>query len=588
MSHESQELPEALCNELEQLLSLATVGEASDAELDRLNSLLRTHEGLRKHAACFLRDEALLREELQVLCASELLAPDAASTSAVGELTKAREKREGIRGWFAGLSLRGVGLAACAAATVIVMGLVFSYAMYNKGRQDVQRDLAAYLPLKSTDNGVAVLTRAANDVWAFGRDYNPGDTIPPGNLKLDSGLARLEFYSGATVILEGPAELYLRSRNECFLRSGKLRARVPSSAQGFSIVTAETELVDIGTEFGLEATPTVGTGVHVFEGKVELYPPKSQRDIAQRTELLAGNGLFIDRSGRTRALDAGHTMFSSKEDMNRAVEIALREKAASWAAHSQQLKDDDRMLLYYDFEPNEENDQRLVSQDESNHAMDGAIVGCNWTDGRWPGKGALEFKRPGDRVRVNVPGQYDALTLAAWIRVDGLDRRFTAIMLTDDFDIGEIHWLIRWTGEIQLGISYPDTPQTLNAPSYASMNLGHQVHNFKTKPIMGLHNLGQWLHVAVRADNATGTVAHFLNGKKIHSESLPAPIKMRIGDADLGNWTLHTALKDPIRAFSGRIAEFMIMDEALSDAEINVLYREKSYAEGNGTQVAKR
>ncbi len=32
----------------------------------------------------------------------------------------------------------------------------------------------------------------------------------------------------------------------------------------------------------------------------------------------------------------------------------------------------------------------------------------------------------------------------------------------------------------------------------------------------------------------------------------------------------------------------MIMDEALSDAEIDALYREKSYEEGNGTQVAKR
>ena len=41
--------------------------------------------------------------------------------------------------------------------------------------------------------------------------------MPPGLLRLKSGLAHIEFYCGATVILEGPAEFHLRSRTEVAL-----------------------------------------------------------------------------------------------------------------------------------------------------------------------------------------------------------------------------------------------------------------------------------------------------------------------------------------------------------------------------------
>jgi len=100
MSHGLHPLSETLRNELEQLLMLATRGDACEMELERLNSLLRTHEELRRHAARFLRDEALLREELRVLCASELLGPDAASTSALSMLPGSQRDRSGPRARF--------------------------------------------------------------------------------------------------------------------------------------------------------------------------------------------------------------------------------------------------------------------------------------------------------------------------------------------------------------------------------------------------------------------------------------------------------------------------------------------------------
>ena len=46
-------------------------------------------------------------------------------------------------------------------------------------------------------------------------------------------------------------------------------------------------------------------------------------------------------------------------------------------------------------------------------------MGGGRTEGRWAGKPAFHFRNVADRIRVEVPGEFSSLTLAAWIR-DGL------------------------------------------------------------------------------------------------------------------------------------------------------------------------
>ena len=86
---------------------------------------------------------------------------------------------------------------------------------------------------------------------------------------MKAGVAHLEFYSGATVILEAPAEFDLISRTQAYCRRGKLRAIVPPQAEGFTIGSPVMDLVDRGTEFGLQVGAGDATEVHVFQGKVE-------------------------------------------------------------------------------------------------------------------------------------------------------------------------------------------------------------------------------------------------------------------------------------------------------------------------------
>jgi len=98
----------------------------------------------------------------------------------------------------------------------------------------------------------------------------PGSPLRAGRLRLECGVARLVFQSGAEVSLEGPAELELQGPNACFLHSGALTAHVPPPARGFTVATAHAQLIDHGTDFGISTDATGQGQVQVLKGEVEL------------------------------------------------------------------------------------------------------------------------------------------------------------------------------------------------------------------------------------------------------------------------------------------------------------------------------
>jgi hypothetical protein len=103
----------------------------------------------------------------------------------------------------------------------------------------------------------------------------PGSPLKAGRLRLESGVARLVFQSGAEVSLEGPAELELQGPNACFLHTGALTAHVPEQARGFIVGTAHAQLIDHGTDFGISADPNGRGQVQVLKGEVELRHDRS-------------------------------------------------------------------------------------------------------------------------------------------------------------------------------------------------------------------------------------------------------------------------------------------------------------------------
>jgi len=218
------------------------------------------------------------------------------------------------------------------------------------------------------------------------------------------------------------------------------------------------------------------------------------------------------------------------------------------------------------------------------------VVGCLWCPGRWPGKTALEFKRTSDRVRVNIPGQFDQLSFATWVRIEGLNNWFSSLILSDDWDPGEAHWQLTMHGEIELAVC--ETIEALHdGESSPAPNLERQESpqdhtvwrakgsDYRTSPILGPSYLGQWVHIATVYDKDHNFVAHYLNGNCVAQKKLRLPIPLRIGSATIGNWALTKQLLDkpprilnPTRSLNGRIDEFVILQRALSGEEIKQMY----------------
>ncbi len=191
--------------------------------------------------------------------------------------------------------------------------------------------------------------------------------------------------------------------------------------------------------------------------------------------------------------------------------------------------------------------------DEASPVLDGAIVGWDWTEGRWPGKSALEFKRPGDRVRIRIPGKYQSLTYSARVRIDGLDRRFNSLVLTNGYDQGEAHWQLRSTGRLSLGLQAPD---------------GHTEH--LSDPFIDITRLRKWLHLAIVYDAPRGEVVFYVDGELMGRRAIRnQPLTIQLGDTEIGNWgTPPTYSPTKIRNLNCRTDELILFGDALSQNEI--------------------
>lgn len=151
------------------------------------------------------------------------------------------------------------GSVAAAAAAVIVAGLFLL----------PQRGLAP----------VAVLSAATNARWSDSNvelSLRAGE-MPRGLLRLENGLAEFRFASGATVIIEGPAVFEPRGPKRIFVQHGKVFCRCPDKASQITVVTPETEVTDLGTEFAVVAGAERNTRVAVIRGEVKVAASEPRR-----------------------------------------------------------------------------------------------------------------------------------------------------------------------------------------------------------------------------------------------------------------------------------------------------------------------
>ena len=109
--------------------------------------------------------------------------------------------------------------------------------------------------------------------------------------QLSAGTVELITTRKARLVLEAPARFHFESAQRLCLVCGRLTAEIPPSAIGFTVLTPTCEVVDLGTEFGVDVRDTGLAEVHVFRGEVEASSPggvSPQSVVDGRALLLAG------------------------------------------------------------------------------------------------------------------------------------------------------------------------------------------------------------------------------------------------------------------------------------------------------------
>jgi ferric-dicitrate binding protein FerR (iron transport regulator) len=168
---------------------------------------------------------------------------------------------------------------------------------------------SAFLWWRSTNvakNGSAVAEVVAEKavVWSASTDALEAQRyIHAGILAIESGDLTLRFRSGATVLLHGRSSLRIESDMLVLLDHGQATAQVPHWAKGFTIETADVEVIDLGTQFGVMARDNGSTDVVIFEGEVDLKPTGGDRRVQKR--LKQGEAARVNSEG----------------DINRIVEV---------------------------------------------------------------------------------------------------------------------------------------------------------------------------------------------------------------------------------------------------------------------------
>jgi hypothetical protein len=424
--------------------------------------------------------------------------------------------------------------------------------------------IAAEEPV-AIDNGVAILMGTVGATFGEGglQPRANGGILPLGDLRLESGIAEIEFYSGARVILEGPALFEIDSENSGVLLEGRVRAKVPQQARGFFIKTNQVEVVDLGTEFAISIDEDGHrTQVHCFEGQLETYDADSGRNPKSLRRLEASQALQF-QGGKVRLIEADPMSFLSYSDMAQTSLENASMRHEQWRDLVEEMRADDDILALYNFEDQGPRERTLVNQAAyQNQFSHGAIVGCRWTSGRWPSKGALEFNRSSDRVRINAEEAFAALTLAGWVRLDALPNRNSNLLASNGNAAGATEWQITRDGKLLLNVRDEN---------------GKSVHRFPTQqPVLTGSALGKWHYLATVFDNESHSVRHYIDGREVSNSSIPnnATVSISLGDAEIGNFGGRTSNgKRPVRNLTGRIDEFAMFRRALNADELAEMYR---------------
>lgn len=422
--------------------------------------------------------------------------------------------------------------------------------------------------------GHATLRRIVELKWSDDADRHlEGDVLPNGILAFDSGVAEIDFFCGATLIVEGPARLEIESDWSVSVKEGRLRASVPPAARGFVVKAADSEIIDLGTEFALEVGIEKAR-VEVIDGEVELRGGEHDG-----RHLLTGEGASLKGILSQTSVVEG---LSTVSDIDQQRQQAESGRFRQWQERSQTFRTDERLIAYF---PIAEGvlDRVVPNAALTGSSFNGRLVGpVGRSTGRFgPDSEAVNFDRLGSRVRTRIDGEFEAFTFACWVQIDRLEHRYNALFMGDGFENGEPHWQIRDDGRLMISVMVDDT-QKIEHFSDLELRLVTKAglhKNYYSEPFWAPSMSGQWFHLASVYDPENRRVRQFANGQMICDEEIADELlakQLRIGPAEVGNWgqPFRKTPEFAVRNLNGTIDELAIFNAALSHEEIQSMYEQ--------------
>ena len=376
-------------------------------------------------------------------------------------------------------------------------------------------------------------------------------------LRLDKGIVQFTYSNGATVLLQGPADYTLGSLNSGYLKFGKLTARCGTEqSRQFTIVTPNARFIDLGTEFGVMVNDKGHSEVAVFSGKVNAASklPNDRWD----TPVVVSEGKAVAcEGGKIASVVAQRSSFPSLQPLPPPAPLP-DPSYQRWLDASRELQKHPDLLAYYDFEPDQGELNVLKNRASTGAALNGEILDTPWVEGRFPGKGALDFAADGAGARINLPGDQRQLTLIAWLLGNDLANDNNGILMSDNWKQSkQLHWEILKSGQVHLCI------------------FGQWEPNVSARALPA-DCLKQCCMLAAVIDTNANLHRLYLNGElfdEIKSGGSMPPAN--IGSATIGGWNNQGKGDSPqgnAHNLSGRMDELMIFQKALSAEEIKQLY----------------
>ncbi|MEO7100827.1 MAG: hypothetical protein ABI162_15810 [Luteolibacter sp.] len=123
---------------------------------------------------------------------------------------------------------------------------------------------------------VAKTAFSADAVWNVEGVSKTGENfvsmMPGAKLHLQQGQVNIVLGNSATALIEGPSTLTVVSGKTMDLAEGRGRFHVVNPGGGLKVTAPSLTAVDLGMDFGIDASPGKSSELHVMEGKVRMLP----------------------------------------------------------------------------------------------------------------------------------------------------------------------------------------------------------------------------------------------------------------------------------------------------------------------------